>query len=257
VAGNRVTLTWDAPSTAPTGYFVEGGVNPGEVLASLPVTGAPTSFTFDAPNGVFYVRLHSWTASGRSPASNEIRIFVNVPQPPSAPIGLLGLADGANLALSWQNPSTGGAPASIILDVSGAATLSMPLPANETFAFAGVPPGTYTFAVRAANAGGTSPPSAPITLSFPGSCPGAPQQPLNFVVSRTGSVVSARWDPPASGAAVSGYVLTVTGSLDATLPLTARSISGTVASGTYSLSVMAVNSCGAGLSTPPQPVIVP
>jgi YVTN family beta-propeller protein len=257
VAGNRVTLTWDAPASAPAGYFVEGGVNPGEVLASIPVAGAPTSFDFDAPTGTFYVRLHAWTASGRSAASNEIRIFVNVPQSPSAPTGLLGLADGANLALSWQNASTGGAPTSIVLDVSGATTLSMPLPPNETFAFTGVPPGTYTFAVRAANAGGSSAPSPPVTLSFPGTCPGAPQQPLNLEVSRTGSVVSARWDPPGSGAAVSSYLLTVTGSLDVTLPMTARSISGTVPSGTYNLSVMAVNPCGSGVATPPQSVVVP
>ena len=257
VTGNRVSLSWDAPATAPAGYVVEGGVNPGEVLAAVPVTGTPTSFAFDAPTGAFYVRLHAWTASGRSPASNEIRIFVNVPQAPSAPINLLGLADGANLVLSWQNASTGGAPASIILDVTGAATLSMPLPPNETFAFTGVPPGTYTLAVRAANAGGTSAPSTPVTLSFPGVCPGPPQPPVNLTVSRTGSVVSARWDPPGSGPAVSSYLLRVTGALDLTLPMTARGISGTVPSGTYNLSVRAVNPCGAGVETPPQSVTVP
>ena len=257
VAGNRVSLTWDAPATVPAGYVVEGGGNPGEVLAAVPVNGTPTSFAFDAPTGAFYVRLHAWTASGRSPASNEIRIFVNVPQAPSAPTGLLGLADGANLVLSWTNGSTGGAPASMILDVSGAATLSMPLSVTETFAFTGVPRGTYTLAVRAANAGGTSAPSTPVTLSFPGTCPGPPQPPINLSVSRTGSVVSARWDPPASGPAVSSYVLRVTGALDLTLPMSARAVSGTVAAGTYSLSVLAVNPCGSGAETPPQSVTVP
>ena len=85
------------------------------VLAAIPVVGTPTSFAFDAPTGVFHVRLHAWTASGRSPASNKMPIFVNVPQPPSAPTGLLGLADAANLVLSWQNGTIGGAPTSIIL----------------------------------------------------------------------------------------------------------------------------------------------
>ena len=252
-----MSLTWDAPGTVPSGYIVEGGVSPGEVLAAVPVTGTPTSFAFDAPTGAFYVRLHAWTGSGRSPASNEIRIFVNVPQAPSAPTGLLGLADGANLVLSWQNGTTGGAPTSMILDVSGAATLSMPLSLTETFAFTGVPQGTYTLAVRAANAGGTSAPSPPVTLSFPGACPGPPQPPINLSVSRTGSVVSARWDPPASGPAVSNYVLRVTGALDLSLPMTARAVSGTVAAGTYNLSVLAVNPCGSGVATPPQSVTVP
>ena len=200
VAGNRVSLTWDAPATAPAGYVVEGGVNPGEVLAAIPVAGTPTSFAFEAPTGAFYVRLHAWTASGRSPASNEIRIFVNVPQPPSAPTSLLGLADGANLVLSWQNGSTGGAPTSIILDVSGAATLSMPLPPNETFAF----PACRRAPTRSPSARPTA--AAPVRRPHRSRCPSRAHvpahrsQPLNFVVSRNGirgerPVGSARFGP--------------------------------------------------------------
>ena len=52
-------------------------------------------------------------------------------------------------------------------------------------------------------------------------------------------MVSARWDPRASGPAVSSYILRVTGALDLTLPMTVRSISGTVPAGTYDLSVLA------------------
>ena len=47
------------------------------------------------------------------------------------------------------------------------ATASIPLPVTETFSFAGVPPGTYTFSVRAINAAGTSGSSNPVTLTFP------------------------------------------------------------------------------------------
>ena len=128
IAGNRVTLTWTAPvGASPTGYVVEGGVGPGEVLGSLPTGSAAPTLAFDAPSGTLYVRVHALTASGRSAASNEIRILVNLPQPPSPPTGLLGLANGANLALNWKAGAAGGPSTSFILDVSGALTLSMPI----------------------------------------------------------------------------------------------------------------------------------
>ena len=172
IAGNRVTLTWTAPvGASPTGYVVEGGVGPGEVLGSLPTGSAAPTYTFDAPTGAFYVRVHALTASGRSAASNEIRILVNVPLPPSPPTGLLGLANDGNLALNWKAGAAGGSPTSFILDVSGALNLTMPIGAAETFAYAGVPPGTYTFAVRAENGSGTSAASTPVTLTFPDACP--------------------------------------------------------------------------------------
>ncbi len=120
VSGNRVSLTWDpSPSDALTGYVLEGGVTPGSVLAALPTGSTAPSFTFDAPTGAFFVRMRAVSAGRRSPASNEIYILVNVPQPPSAPTDLLGLANGSNVALSWKTPSAGGAPTSFVLDVSG------------------------------------------------------------------------------------------------------------------------------------------
>ena len=129
IIGNSVTLRWSPPLTGstPTGYVLEGGVSPGEVAASLPTGSAIPNFTVTAPTGAFYVRLHATGLGGRSPASNEIRIFVNTPTPPSAPADLLGLVNGASLALTWRNTFDGGAPASIVLDVSGALSLSVPL----------------------------------------------------------------------------------------------------------------------------------
>jgi YVTN family beta-propeller protein len=258
VTGNRVSLTWDpSPSDAVSGYAVEGGVTPGSVLATLPTGSTAPSFTFDAPSGAFFVRLRALSGGRRSPASNEIYILVNVPQPPSAPANLLGLANGSNLALSWRTTTAGGTPASFVLDVSGALNLSVPLPASETFSYTGVPDGTYTFAVRAINGTGTSAASPPVTLTFPSACPGAPQAPTGFAVTRVGSQLTVGWDPPVAGPAVSSYVLQVTGALNLALPLTARSISGGVGPGTYNLSVVAVNPCGSGVATAPQSVTVP
>jgi YVTN family beta-propeller protein len=257
VTGNRVSLSWDAASGAVAGYVLEGGVGPGEVMASIPTGTSATTFTFDAPNGAFYVRIHAIGGGGRSGASNEIRILVNVAQPPSMPAALRGLVNGSNVALSWTNTFMGGQPTSLMLDVSGAITASLPLPLSESFEYAGVPPGTYTFTVRAVNSTGSSSASNPITLTFPGTCPGAPQAPTNFTVTRQGSQITASWDPPGAGSAVTGYVLIVTGAMNLTLPLSDRSISGAVPPGTYQLAVRAVNPCGAGPDTPVQQVTVP
>ena len=78
-----------------------------------------------------------------SGVSNEIQVHVNVPVPPAPPAGLVGLAVGDALTLAWRNSFAGGTPSSIALDVTGAVSGSLPLGLVDTFAFAGVPPGTY------------------------------------------------------------------------------------------------------------------
>lgn len=258
VVGNRATFRWSPPTTTPaTGYVLEGGVVPGEVLGSLPTGNTATTFTVDLPTGAFYVRIHALTSSGRSAPTNEVRVFVNVPQPPATPTRLLGLANGSTLGLSWFNPPAGGPPASMILDVSGSASVSLPLPPGERFAFTGVPPGTYTFTVRAANGSGSSSASAPVTLTFPSACSGAPQTPLNLTATDTGRFLTVSWEPPSSGAAVGSYVLDVSGAVTLSVPLSARTISSPVPPGSYTFSVRAVNACGTSASSAPVTVAVP
>lgn len=258
VVGNRVSLRWNPPTGAvATGYVIEGGVAPSQVMGSLPTGGTGTTFSFDAPTGSFYLRVHAVTASGRSGPSNEILVHVNVPQPPSAPAALLGLVNGSALGLSWRNTATGGTPTSMVLDVTGAVNASLPLPVGETFSFAGVPPGTYTFAVRTLNAVGASAASPGVTLTFPGGCSGAPAPPTNFAVTRTGNVLSLQWDPPATGTAVSGYVLDVSGAVTLALPMTGRSLSSPVPPGSYTFRVRSTNACGQSADTAPQAVTVP
>ena len=95
VIRNAVTITWSAPTSVvtPTGYVLEGGAIPGQTLASLPTGSTATTFTFAATTGAFYIRVHSVAPGLKSVASNEIRIFVNVPSPPSAPTNLLGFVN--------------------------------------------------------------------------------------------------------------------------------------------------------------------
>jgi Tol biopolymer transport system component len=259
IAGNAVTLRWGvAPGTpTPTGFVLEGGVTPGGVLASVPTGSAVPTFTFQAPPGSFYVRVHALNGALRSAASNEIRIHVLVPVPPSAPSNLLGLANGSLLALAWNLTYAGGAPTSLVLDVTGSLSGSIPLNLVNAQIFFGVPPGTYTLSLRATNAAGSSPSSAPVTLTFPGPCTGAPLPPSSFLAYNIGRALFLDWAPAASGAAPTTYALTVTGSLNATIPVGQRFISGIIPPGTYTFSLVAINPCGTSAPTATQTIVVP
>lgn len=258
IIGNAVTFRWSIPGfgPAPTNFVIEGGTAPGQVQAGL-ATGSVATFTAEVPAGAFYVRVHALNGEVRSTASNEIRIFVNVPIAPSAPAHLLGLVNGSMLSLVWTNSYAGGEPTSLVLDVTGTVTTSLPLNLQDSFSLADVPPGTYTVALRAQNAAGSSPPTNAVTLTFPGPCSGPPMVPSDMRVSRVGRRVEAAWAPGTSGPAPTLYGVIVIGEESTSVITPARSLSGTVAPGVYTLSVVAANACGVSAGTPPQTVVVP
>jgi uncharacterized protein (DUF1800 family) len=261
VAGNVVTVTWRAPliGPVPTQYVLEAGVAPGQVIASIPTGSVAPSFSFAAPPGAYYIRMHSMSGPVKSRASSEIRIFVDVPAGPTAPANLLGVISGSStVGLSWRNTFGGGAPTSMVLDVSGAINTSLPLGVVEAFSFAGVPAGQYTFSVRAVNATGTSGSSNPVTLTFPRtSCSGSPTTPTNLSVIATGNTISLSWLAATSGNAALSYQVDVTGAYTGRLSTTARTMSGAVGRGTYNIRVRAVNPCGNSGYTAVQTVVIP
>jgi hypothetical protein len=259
VVGNRVTLRFSSPllGPAPTGFILKGGLLPGEVLAEIPTNSSAPIFTFVAPTGSFFIRMHTLAGAEQSGPSNEVPLHVNVPVTPSAPINLTGLVNGSDVFLSWKNTFGGGPPSSLILSVRGDATLETPLPLSETFSFANVPPGTYTIRVRGVVRGSWGPSSSPVTLTFPGSCSGAPLPPTNFLAYRIGSTIYVLWDPPAGGPAPTSYTLNVTGAYVGSFPTPGRALSGQVPPGSYKLEAIAQNPCGASAATPPQTVVVP
>ena len=259
VTGSLVTLRWDLPpyGPVPTGYRVEGGTTPGSIMGAV-ATGPAPALTFLAPSGSFYVRVKALDGPMTSGVSNEVRLHVNVPVVPSAPTSLTGLVNDSALTLAWKLGYGGGEPTDVLLDVTGSLVATVPLGATESFTFAPVPAGTYTFSVRSRNAGGIGPASAPVTLTFPGACSGAPEPPSNFLFYGAGNTVSLLWDPPATGPAASAYVLNVTGAFVGPVPVGAsRSLSAGVGAGTYNVSVTALNACGASAPTTVQTVLVP
>jgi hypothetical protein len=259
VNGNNVTLKFTpSPFGVPAEDFeIEGGFTPGTTVGTLLVGSTNPIFTFTAPTGTLYLRVRALGGGLKSPPSNEILVFVNVPLAPSPPTNVLGLVNGDALALAWQNSYAAGIPSSLVLDVAGSLSTSLPLGLNEAFSFAGVPAGTYTFTLRALNAAGSSQPSSPITLTFPGPCTGAPLPPSGFIAYKTGSTVHIVWDLPASGPAPTGYVLNVSGSVVGAFPTTVKQMSGAVGPGSYTFSVVATNACGASEATAPRTVTIP
>jgi hypothetical protein len=259
ITGNQVTVRWTAPTVGltPTSYLLEGGVIPGEVLASIPVASEYPVFTFTAPSGAFYVRMHSTSGLDRSAASNEIRLFVNTPAPPSAPASLVAVVSGSSLALAWRNTFAGGPAASLLLEVNGTVTTSVRLAPTESLTFASVPSGTYSLALRAENGSGVSSRSNSVTLAIPAVCTGPPMVPANFLAYRVGATVHVTWQPAAAGPAPTAYQLSVSGSLTTSVVTTTTSLRGTVGPGVYALSVAATNMCGASPATSIETVTVP
>lgn len=259
MSGHQVTLRWTPPAgPVATDFIVEGGVAPGQPLAAIATGGPLPILTFHAPAGVFYLRVRAVANGQQSAPSNEIPLVVDTPAPPSAPADLTGVVNGGALGLSWRNTFAGAPPAAVRLVVTGSAVGATTLPLSDTFAFTGVPAGTYTFRVQAVNGAGVSADSNPVTLTFPAGCAGPPVPPANFLAYAVGNVVHLVWDPPTAGAAAAtSYVLTVGGSFSASLPFAGRTLSTPAPPGAYTFAVASVNACGTGVPTPAQTVFVP
>ena len=192
VVGNTVTLSFKAPSDSvtPTGYVVEGGTTPGQVLGSLPIAAGATTVTFPAPTGTFYVRAHALAVGLRSAASNEVRLFVNVAAKPAAPTNLLYLVDGNTVSLAWMNSASGGALTGVGPIVQGAVNTFLPMAVTENLTGPNVPAGTYYLWVHGFNRSGDGPNSNGVVVRVPGSCTGIPGTPLNLNATRSGNAVS-------------------------------------------------------------------
>lgn len=259
VTRNRVTFTWQAPASAAaepvTGYRLEAGTAPGQTIAVI-LTGDTLSYTvFNAPSGVFFVRLRAQTAAGMSVPSNEIQFATGQAAPPLAPLALLATVQNTSVAMQWtENPEgpiitgyqvrAGSAPGLTDIGV-------LPLPATARTFNADAPPGTYYVRVVALNAAGAGVASnEAVIVAQPGTCT-IPAVPTGVVASAQPGRLTLRWNAPASGAIPTTYVVqagTTSGATDrfaAGLPGTLTTASGLVPRGPYFIRMFATNACGA------------
>ncbi len=127
--------------------------------------------------------------------------------PPGSPGNLVGSAAGSTVSLSWDAPTTGGAPSAYTIEAGSApgfANLADFSTGNTAtrFSTSGVLPGVYFIRVRATNSAGASNPSNEIQLAI-----GPPGPPSGLVASSTGSSITLLWIAPATGGAPSAYII--------------------------------------------------
>lgn len=250
--GGRLALRWTAPSTGPlpSGYVLEGGYAPGEVLGRVPLGEAPEA-ELTLPDGVYYLRLRSIASGATSDVSVELRAVAGSVLPPSPPAGLATLVRDQTLKLTWTPTYDGGSADAHWLLVDGPLSGSVPLPPGDTATFTNVPLGRYTLRVVAMNSAGLSAPSAPVTVDVPQACSGAPGPVHDLRAWRTGSTLTVEWSAPTEGAAATRYAVSIGGAVAVQVETAARRLTGPAPAGHYTTQIVALNDCGAGPATPP------
>lgn len=255
----HVHVRFDPPSgTPPVQYALAGGTQAGETLALLPTGSAFPTYKISTPlTGSYFIRMHASDGTTLSGPSNEVPLHLTTAVPPSPPVDLLGLVNGSDVHLVWQHTFGGGIPTNALLRVSGAASLVVPLGSTDSFSFSNVPTGTYTIDMVESNDGGVSPPSAAVTLTFPGPCSGPPEMPEDYLLSTRGREIDVSFFTT-RGPAPTGYKADVRSpGFNGEVPLPRRSVSAAVPPGVYQIRVAASNPCGDSPWTPFQEVAVP
>jgi matrixin len=176
--------------------------------------------------------------------------------PPGSPTGLITSSSGTTVFLSWNAPSSGGAPTAYMIEAGSAAGLANLANFSTgntatSFSSGGVGAGNYYVRVRARNAAGTSSTSNESLLVVGGGGGGCstPPAPGNFQLTfNNGGTVSFAW---AASAGATSYVIEA-GSLpgaanlansDLGSPATSATFSG-VGAGTYYVRLRAKSGCG-------------
>lgn len=183
LSGTRgVEVTWSAPSATGgspiTGYIVT--VRAGEtVVATRQVTATSVSIDALAPGTTVVAEVVAVNAVGSSPSgvSAQVRVPATSPEAPAAPV--LAAAGVDRLTVGWLAPaSEGGSPVTgyriVLVGPDGSSEQNVD--ANlRTVSFTGVGAGSYTAAVVAINAVGSSAASGASPAVFvPGAEPATP-----------------------------------------------------------------------------------
>lgn len=166
VVGNTLSLAWTNTFAGGEPTNVILGVS-GQMSGFLPLGLADTFTVAGVPGGNYAVWVVATNARGQSVQSNvlNLRVPTGCSDPPQAVTNFVAYKDAGMLWLNWDPPAVGTAPTSYVLNVTGAFVGSLPTPVR---ALSGaVPAGTYNIAVVAANACGSSAPTAVRTVVMP------------------------------------------------------------------------------------------
>lgn len=208
-AGHEVYLSWRPPARGEVdSYVIRAGAVSGETtLANFDTGSAATSFHAQAPEGVYFVRVHARHGASISGASNEVA-FALVPfgcnAIPRAPGALSGTVDAAVVSLGWE-PAINAT--SYVVEAGsqpGLADLAV-LDVGRGLVFrTAAPPGRYFVRTRGVNSCGRGPASNELELTVGGP---PPISPSNLTAAVSGRTVRLAWDAPNAGSVPSFYQL--------------------------------------------------
>jgi fibronectin type 3 domain-containing protein len=246
----QVSLSWTAPASnggsAITGYTATA--SPGGAVCAT--NGATNCAVTGLTNGVLYsFTVAATNAVGTGPASNTLTA---TPAPaatvPGAPTLVSAIRGDAQVALSWNPPSSDGgssitaytataSPGGTTCTTNGATSCTVTSLTNGV---------QYSFTVTATNGVGTGPASNALTAT-PARIPGAPT--LTSASPSSGQVALS-WTAPASngGSAITGYTATASpgGLTCSTNGATGCTVTGLTNGVQYSFTVTATNAVGTG-----------
>jgi hypothetical protein len=259
--GNTAIVSWTPASSggAPSSYTLYAGSAPGSTnLATLRIRGA-TSYTTEAPKGLYYLTVVARNVYGASASSNEVPLQVGCVAAPPPPGPLSYTTAGSTVALHWGTAHTATSYRIEAGASPGLANLGV-IPVGGTTFSTGAPLGTYYVRVRAVNECGVSGPTTDATVVIDGTTL-VPTTPTALAATVTGRDVRLGWNPPMVGGSPSSYVLdagVTPGGVVASIGTTVPSVFVPNAPpGTYYVRVRAVNAAGASAPTADVTVVVP
>jgi hypothetical protein len=177
--GNAVHLSWGPGLGSPAAsYVLQVGSAPGlQNLMIVPLPGSQYGLGANASNGIYALRLFATNDCGASLWGAETILNVGgvaaaaaSGSAPGAPAGLSQEVSGSLVTLTWAAPAGGGATRYLIEATIPDGTLVASLDTGNpstSFVHPNTPSGQYIVTVRAGNAAGFGPPSAPVTVNVP------------------------------------------------------------------------------------------
>ena len=216
-SGNTVSFTWTGSSigAAASHYLIEAGSAPGLANVALLDTGAVATSLIvpNVPPGTYWVRVRGANAAGTGGPSQDVSVVMGPSGGcvglPAAPVLLTPVASGVNVSLSWNAPTIGRAPTGYVLfagSASGLSNLASFGTGSAATSFAASAPAGVSFVrLAASNACGVGPVSNEVSFTLGIDLPGSPENLASSVA--TGGLVTLTWDAPASGGAVTSYLV--------------------------------------------------
>ncbi|MGD9905193.1 MAG: matrixin family metalloprotease [Vicinamibacterales bacterium] len=178
---------------------------------------------------------------------------------PAPPSNLRYTLSGSTVTIAWNPPTAGATPQSYTLYVGtapGLTNVGVATTTTTTLVTPNVPDGIYYVRVVSVGPGGSSAPTAELTVNVHVA---PPQAPVNVIGSTSaGGNVLVTWQPPPTGDAPGAYKVLVgyaPGTIAYVFDVATTSIGGTaVPAATYYVRIVAVN--GAGMSAPSTEVML-